>query len=100
MTTIKKVCDKIATKSDIFKVTFEKIYKLEEFKQVQKSSINAINLVLTQSWPQVIEDVITSNLKHIGKGWFNLMETNKESYEFSKLKKFLTIVKYMMQDSI
>jgi len=29
-----------------------------------------------------------------------LEESDKESYEFSKLKKFLTIVKFMMQDSI
>lgn len=27
-------------------------------------------------------------------------ETNTETYEFSKLKKFLTIVKFMMQEAI
>jgi len=39
-------------------------------------------------------------LNNLGKGWFNMKEKNKETYEFSKLKKFLSIVKYIMQDSL
>ena len=36
----------------------------------------------------------------IGKGLFNVKETIKETKKFSKLKKLLTIVKYMIQDSL
>ena len=36
----------------------------------------------------------------MGKGWFNIHETSKETYEFGKLKKFLTLVNFMMQDTI
>lgn len=36
----------------------------------------------------------------MGKGWFNIHETSKETYEFGKLKKFLTTVNFMMQDTI
>lgn len=39
-------------------------------------------------------------MSQIGKGWFDLNETNYETYEFSKLKNLLTIIKYHMQDSI
>lgn len=36
----------------------------------------------------------------MGKGWFNIHETSKETYEFGKLKKFLTLINFMMQDTI
>jgi len=41
-------------------------------------------------------------LKEVGKGWFNLQvtEDEKESYEFGKLKKFLSLVNFMMQDTV
>ena len=36
----------------------------------------------------------------MGKGWFFIRETSKETYEFGKLKKFLNLVKFMMQDTV
>jgi dynein heavy chain len=36
----------------------------------------------------------------VGKGWFNLQETRMELYEVSKLKKFMNVVKFMMEDSL
>ena len=38
----------------------------------------------------------------MGKGWFNLnvTEEEKSSYEFGKLKKFLSLVNFMMQDTV
>ena len=36
----------------------------------------------------------------MGKGWFNLLESSKDAFELSKLKKYLTMVKIMMQDSL
>lgn len=40
---------------------------------------------------------VRSCLKDVGKGWFNLHESNREVYEHSKLKKFLNMVNFMMQ---
>lgn len=36
-------------------------------------------------------------MRDVGKGWFNLKDTNREIYEFSKLKRFLTMVNFMME---
>lgn len=36
----------------------------------------------------------------MGKGWFNLQEANMETYEFSKLKKFLTLTRFVMEDTL
>jgi len=36
----------------------------------------------------------------VGKGWFNMKETSKITYDFGKLKRFLTVVRLMMQDTL
>lgn len=36
----------------------------------------------------------------VGKGWFNMQETSKITYDFGKLKRFLTVVRLIMQDSL
>lgn len=36
---------------------------------------------------------IKSSFKDVGKGWYNLHESNMETYEFSKLRRFLTLVR-------
>lgn len=40
------------------------------------------------------------SFEDVGKGWFNIKEDSKETYEFGKLKKFLTLVNFMMQDTV
>jgi hypothetical protein len=35
-----------------------------------------------------------------GKGWFYLNEKDRETYEFSKLRKFLTTVRFTMEDTL
>jgi dynein heavy chain len=36
----------------------------------------------------------------VGKGWFDLNETNRDIYEYSKLKRLLVMVNMMMEDSM
>ena len=36
----------------------------------------------------------------MGKGWFNLNETATEVYAMSKLKRFLRMVNFVMQDCV
>ena len=47
-----------------------------------------------------LSKIISSSFESVGKGWFNINETSKETYEFGKLKKFLTLVNFMMQDTV
>ena len=53
-------------------------------------------------WCERLCKIIKSSFKGVGKGWFNLnvTEDEKESYEFGKLKKFLSLVNFMMQDTV
>jgi dynein heavy chain len=41
-----------------------------------------------------------ANFAGVGKGWFNMKETSKITYDFGKLKRFLTVVRLMMQDTV
>ena len=53
-------------------------------------------------WCDKLTKIIKASFKDVGKGWFNLnvTEDEKESYEFGKLKKFLNLVNFMMQDTV
>ena len=43
---------------------------------------------------------VTAALERVGKGWFNLAESNAQTYGYSKLKKLLTAVRFMMEDAV
>lgn len=47
-----------------------------------------------------LQRVITSSLDRVGKGWFNINESNHQTYEYSKLKKLLTCMRFMMEDTL
>lgn len=43
---------------------------------------------------------VSSSLERAGKGWYNVHESNHATYEHSKLRKLLTAVRFMMEDSL
>lgn len=56
-----------------------------------------VQLFLKDSWIGTLRAAIRTSLRDVGKGWFNLHETNWEVYQRSKLKKFMEMVKFSMQ---
>ena len=57
-------------------------------------------MFLKDSWITTLRNAIRTSLRDVGKGWFNIHETNWEVYQISKLKKFMEAVKFNMQDSL
>ncbi|KAI5076359.1 hypothetical protein GOP47_0008424 [Adiantum capillus-veneris] len=51
-------------------------------------------------WTSVLKNIIRSSFKDVGKGWFNLQESSLDAYDASKLKRFLKMVRYMMEDCV
>jgi dynein heavy chain, axonemal len=47
-----------------------------------------------------LQRAVTSSLERAGKGWFNVHERNHATYEHSKLRKLLTAVRFMMEDTL
>jgi dynein heavy chain len=92
-------CDKLASTS-IFIVNHTKIVKIEEFEQTQTSALQNVKGGLKDGWITVLKNIVKTGFKEVGKGWYNMMESNTEVYKISKLYKFMTAVKFMMQDSL
>ena len=100
MVDIRAECNSLLSER-IFDTTINKTLRVEEFKQIQDSSIAQIKFTTGESgWVGRLEKIIKGSFTEVGKGWFNIHETSKETYEFGKLKKFLTLVNFMMQDTI
>lgn len=55
---------------------------------------------LKGGWIEDLIKVIKTNFSMVGKGWFNMQETSKITYDFGKLKRFLTAVRLMMEDTV
>ena len=73
---------------------------MDEFKTIQESAISQTVNYLKTTFIQELITIIKNNFENIGKGWFNMKETNKLTYEFGKLKRFLTVIRLIMQDSL
>ena len=98
MQEIRKECNDVNLK-DIYNPNITKSMRVSEFKQIQKSSTSQISYYLKETWVNKIKDIIKTNFTDdsasahgwVGaKPWYSLNETNKQSYENGKLKKFLT----------
>ncbi len=85
---------------NLFDIKLKKRLVLEEFKSKQQSNINQMLYHLKGAWIEDLIKVIKNNFSMVGKGWFNMQQTSKITYDFGKLKRFLTLVRLMMQDTV
>jgi dynein heavy chain len=102
MVDIREECNKVCQDYRIFETNMGgKIMRVEEFKQHQSASIASLkHATREQGWVGRLEKIIKKEFNSVGKGWFNINENSKETYEFGKLKKFLLLVNFMMQDTV
>lgn len=101
MVQIRDHCNNVMTHQRIFNSTLNKTMRVEEFKQHQQSSISQLRFATRESgWVANLEKIIKQSFNDVGKGWFYIFEKSKETYEFGKLKKFLNLVNFMMQDTV
>ena len=95
---VKVECNRAAALS-LFQIP-NKHMKLEEFEQTQTQQTSQTSLFLKDSWINTLKNGIRSSFLDSGKGWFNIKETDFSVYQISKLKKFMELVKFSMQDSL
>lgn len=53
-----------------------------------------------QVWEPHIESVIQTQFKKIGKGWCDFSEQTLQAYEQGRMKKFMTLINQLMNDTI
>ena len=73
---------------------------IEDFKQIQNSSISQTSYYLRETWVNKIKDIIKGSFNGLDNGWFNLKESNKDLYEIGNMKKLLTEIKFIMQNTL
>lgn len=96
---VNEQCIELQSKS-AFNTSINKTLRLEEYEQLQSAAMLQLNSYLKDKWHSALKNSIKNSLREVGKGWLNLAEENREVYQFSKLKKFMTMVNFMMQDSL
>ena len=87
-------------KFELFNTRPTKVLKPEEFEQLQMQAISYVSQQLKDVWLLSLKNGIKNSLMEVGKGWFNLIEKRQEVYEISKLKKFMTMINFMMEDTL
>eukprot|EP00002_Diphylleia_rotans_P006932 TRINITY_DN1638_c0_g1_i1.p1 TRINITY_DN1638_c0_g1~~TRINITY_DN1638_c0_g1_i1.p1 ORF type:complete len:4126 (-),score=976.49 TRINITY_DN1638_c0_g1_i1:597-12974(-) len=96
---VRAECNRVIT-NQIYNTSINKSVRLDEFDQSQIQTFTATAAHLKDVWVSSLKNSIRASLKDVGKGWFNLQEKNKEVYEISKLKKFMTMIRFLMQDTL
>ncbi|KAK0056678.1 dynein heavy chain 1 axonemal-like isoform X1 [Biomphalaria pfeifferi] len=96
---VRTECNRVSCMS-LYHIPTAKPMRLEEFEQTQSQMTTQVGLSLRDTWITVMRNNIRGALREVGKGWFNIHETNWEVYQISKLKKFMETVKFIMQDSM
>jgi dynein heavy chain len=69
---------------------------LDEFKHMQENATTSLGYQLKGAWVPTMIKIIKDRFAEIGKGWFNMKETSKITYDFGKLKRMLTVIRLMM----
>ncbi|GMH32802.1 hypothetical protein BSKO_00636 [Bryopsis sp. KO-2023] len=92
-------CQKVL-RTQLFNIHFAKSTKLDEFEQSQLQAGDQMANYLKDTWSTALKNAIRHSLKDVGKGWFNLHESNRETYEFSKLRRFLALTRFVMEDTL
>ncbi|KAI8820875.1 dynein heavy chain and region D6 of dynein motor-domain-containing protein [Fimicolochytrium jonesii] len=77
-----------------------KTMRLDEFETLQNQNLQTVKSSLKDSWVPANKTALKNGFKEVGKGWYNMKETNLEVYNGSKLKKLMITVKFVMQDSL
>ena len=96
---IRSQCNWLLSTSPLNKSIFRSV-KLKEWEQQQSQATSALSTELSDKWGPNIKTIIINHLKDVGKGWFNIHEQSRDIYEFSKLKRLLRMINFMMEDSL
>lgn len=82
------------TDKHIFMLHHAKPSRMTEFQQTQWQAIDSIRNYLRDVWLSQMQRGLVTNLERVGKGWFNIHETNHQTYMYSKLRRLLNMVRF------
>ena len=97
--TVQAECEKL-TKTNIFNVGIKRSLDLDEFINSQGAVNKIVSRQVKDDWTHSVTSTLRNSLQSCGKGHFNIYESKTDVYKFTKLKKLLTRINFVMQNSL
>ena len=92
--------DNYNIKKGCFFLVPEKTVRCEEYTLTQQNALSNSANQIKDIWLNSVTSSVRRYLKDVKKGWYNIEESNVEVYQFSKLRKFLYRINFMMEDTV
>jgi dynein heavy chain len=93
-------CLELLARECLYSMSFPRAMRCDQFRTQQKTHGTQTLAKLRDQWVVSLQKLIATKFAGIGKGWFNIAETSQETYLHGKLRKLLTVVKLLMQDTV
>lgn len=97
---IRAACEKAVKEESVFCTHFKNVLRLEEFRVAQRSQLSQTVFQLKDLWTASLHQTVLREFSSVGKGWFNINETSIDQYKRGKLRRFLALVRLIMQDTL
>ncbi|KAL0223335.1 hypothetical protein P9112_002725 [Eukaryota sp. TZLM1-RC] len=92
-------CDKIFEYS-LFKTSLNRPHSIDSFQQAQSNALALTSKYLKEQWVVNVKNGVSGFLSQIQHGWYSIRNLTVDVYKFSRLKRFLTRLRLLMQDSL
>ena len=92
-------CQKLH-KTPLLLSAYTKPVRVDEFSGSQHATISGLQSYLHDKLLVNVTTAIRQGLKDVDKGWLNLREKSRELYDFSKLKRLMTRINFMIGDAV
>ena len=73
---------------------------MHEFMAAQNRTMKTLARQVCEDWPSSVTMTVKNGLISVGKGHFDVDMTKTDMYKFSKLRKLLSRINYLMEDSL
>ncbi|KAM0726282.1 Dynein axonemal heavy chain 1 [Formica fusca] len=85
---------------NLFIPIYGKSIHLLEYKSQQHQETGSVIKYLKETWVEKITQSVRLCLRDIGKGWFDLEQRRHDIYDVMKLKRFMDLIVYRMQNAL
>ena len=100
MHNVRTECNKVLS-TPMFVTDLQKGMEVSEFQRIQTEQSKQSSIMLKRNWIDALKNGITESLANFPHGHCMYLGTkDKNSYENSKLKRFLTTVNYAMENTL
>ena len=75
-------------------------FTLEQFIELQRKHVVDVSRYVKTEWSSSIKQAVLQSFATCGKGHYNLHETDRNAFEFSKMKRYLLCCRLKMEDTL